>query len=342
MRERTERIHGPFKHRNKWRLRITAADGTRSYRSYPSEAEALADLALYREEFDGRTVSAAVDEYLEHLRSRGRKASTVTTARYRLRGLLRVADRDLPLTRLTVAAAKRLLEQRRDETSADTQHGEIAVASTFASWCVAQGWLPGDPFADLEASGPRATGKDQLRIDEARRFVEVALNEGSKHGLAAAIALLLGCRASEITDRVVRDVDDGARVLWIERGKTRSATRQLEVPECLRQRLTELCAGRRPDERLFGLNERGNPCDRHWLLRHAKRFCRAAGVPVITVHGLRGTQASLAVRAAPAEHVAAQLGQVGPAVTRRHYFAPGAEQTGRQRAALSVLIGGAA
>jgi len=47
---------------------------------------------------------------------------------------------------------------------------------------------------------------------------------------------------------------------------------------------------------------------------------------------LRGTQASIAVRAMPTEHVAAALGQTGPEVTRRHYLAPGAEQDGQQRA----------
>jgi hypothetical protein len=40
------------------------------------------------------------------------------------------------------------------------------------------------------------------------------------------------------------------------------------------------------------------------------------------------------------EHVAAALGQTGPAVTRRHYLAAGAEQDGKQRAALSVITGG--
>jgi hypothetical protein len=36
------------------------------------------------------------------------------------------------------------------------------------------------------------------------------------------------------------------------------------------------------------------------------------------------------------EHVAAALGQTGPAVTRRHYLAAGAKQDGKQRAALRL------
>jgi integrase len=141
-------------------------------------------------------------------------------------------------------------------------------------------------------------------------------------------------RASEITNRVVRDVDDDARVLWIERAKSKAGERHLEVPEVLRPRLAALIAGRRGDEPLFPDR------DRHWVGYHVRRLCRAAGVPVVCPHGLRGTQASIAVRAVPAEHVAQQLGQTGPAVTRRHYLAAGAEQDGRQRAALQVLAGG--
>lgn len=97
-------------------------------------------------------------------------------------------------------------------------------------------------------------------------------------------------------------------------------------------------AVRRPRRRrappLFG------DVDRHWLGYHVRRLCRAAGVPVVCPHGLRGTQSSISALAVPVEHVAVALGQTGPAVTRRHYLAAGAGQDGRQRAALRVLSGG--
>ena len=186
----------------------------------------------------------------------------------------------------------------------------------------------------LEVTGTRARGKAQLRIDEARRFVETALREGDARGLAAAMALLMGLRASEITNRAVRDVDDAARVLWIERAKTRAGDRRLEVPEVLRPQLAALVAGRAPDAPLFGDH------DRHWVGYHVRRLCRLAKVPVVCPHGLRGTQSSIAARAVPVEHVAAALGQTGPAVTRRHYLAAGAEQDDKQRAALRVITGG--
>lgn len=341
-RERTDKIYGPFKHGRRWRVVLVGADGTRSH---PSEGEGgpsgfatreAADVYVdeWRKDADERTIAGAVDEYLAHLRARGKRPGTVTTAWYRLRGLLRVADRDRALRSLTPRLARELLERRRPEVVTDTQVGELAAARGFGTWCVTRGWLPAEPFAGLEHEGTRARGKAQLRIDEARRYVARALDEDTPAGLAAAIALLMGMRASEITGRVVRDVDDGARVLWIERAKSRKGDRHLEVPEVLRPRLAELVAGRGGGEPLFG------DVDRHWLYRHVRRLCKAAGVPVVCTHGLRGTQASISVLAVPAEHVAAALGQTGPAITRRHYLAAGAEQSGRQRSALRILAGG--
>lgn len=62
-------------------------------------------------------------------------------------------------------------------------------------------------------------------------------------------AFLLGLRASEVTDRVVRDLDDEGRLLWIEFGKTRRSRRTLEVPALLRPHLPRLAKGRAADDK---------------------------------------------------------------------------------------------
>jgi len=82
--------------------------------------------------------------------------------------------------------------------------------------------------------------------------------------------------------------------------------------------------------------------DRHWVGYHVRRLCRLcrlAKVPVVWPHGFRGTQSCIAAHAVPVEHVAAAHGQTGPAVIRRHYLAAGAEQYGKQHAALRVITG---
>jgi integrase len=97
--------------------------------------------------------------------------------------------------------------------------------------------------------------------------------------VAALTAFLMGMRASEVTDRVVRDLDDNGKLLWIEVGKTKRSRRTLEVPALLRPYLLALAKDRAPDEQLItrGNSTRGNKHGRHWLLRHVRLLCEEAG-----------------------------------------------------------------
>ena len=70
--------------------------------------------------------------------------------------------------------------------------------------------------------------------------------------MAAVTALLLGCRASEVLQLRVRDLDCGGTKLWF-------AARDPDVPEVLRPRLLRLTADRAPDAYLFGLGSTGKP-----------------------------------------------------------------------------------
>jgi len=332
--DRQERAYGPYRHGRRWRVVLVGSDGRRGRRSFESETLALKYIDRFAAKTDTRAVSAAVDEYVRHLRDRGLRDGSVATVAFRLRALLRTTDRERSLRTLTPNAARDLYERRCAEIAPETQRQELATASSFAAWATKQGWIRSDPFAGIEATRARARRKPQHRIDEARKFVDVALGEGSASGLAATIAVITGLRASEITDRVVRDVDDGARVLWIDHAKSKAGERQLEIPEMLRKPLARLVAGRAGGERLFGR------VDRHWLYYHVRRLCKLAGVPVVCSHGLRGTWSSISAGVQPIEHVARALGHADVAVTRRHYLARGAEQLGQQRAVMRVLTGG--
>ena len=74
----------------------------------------------FRDKADDRTIGIAVDAYLDHLRSQGRRPGTVTTARYRLHGLLRIDEHDRHLHMLTPRHARELLARRRGEAAVDT------------------------------------------------------------------------------------------------------------------------------------------------------------------------------------------------------------------------------
>lgn len=89
-------------------------------------------------------------------------------------------------------------------------------------------------------------GKEQLRIDEARKWMVEAHRQadaGQAGAVAAMTALVMGMRASEIVSRVVRDLDDGGALLWIPDSKTLAGRRKLQVPEFLQPYLVELARG---------------------------------------------------------------------------------------------------
>ena len=69
-RDEKERIYGPYKHGNRWRIVIRRPDGEASTLSFASEAEAQAVVDAAREEVEGRTVKLAIDAYLERMRGR--------------------------------------------------------------------------------------------------------------------------------------------------------------------------------------------------------------------------------------------------------------------------------
>lgn len=335
-----DRIHGPYKHRRQWRVIEVRADGSRALVSFATEAEALKYIAAARRVAIGQTVGSAVTEYLDSLRAtpgRGglvRRESTVRLAGWRLVALLRLPAEDRPLGTLTRSVARSLFERRSAEVKPDTLQGELATVDRWVRYCIDRGYLGNNPFDGLVVMGERSAGKPQLRIDEARRFLDTALAEESREGLAAALALLTGMRATEITGLLVHDLDDGGRVLWVadnavRRLKTRKQ-RQLAVPSLLVPYLQALAAGKAQDARLWG------DVDRHWLHYHVSRLCEKAGVPLVTPHGLRGTWATLARGVLPTDGVAATLGNL-PKVSERNYIAPGAAESADSRAVEGIL-----
>ena len=110
-------------------------------------------------------------------------------------------------------------------------------------------------------------------------------------------------RASEIVSRVVRDLDDGGALLWIPDSKTLAGRRKLQVPDFLQPYLVKLARGRDSQAALLGEHWRDWP--RKWV----QRICKAAGVPKVTAHGMRGLHGTLAVDSGITSHaVASALG----------------------------------
>lgn len=334
------RVLGPYPKRDKWRLVVRDERGAESFVTYATKDEAEQVKRALERELSGtssRSIADALDAYEVYLRDvKQNKPTSVRTTLIRLRTFF--VDEELALLDLTPKRAAALYLNLSKAQATDSHRNTLAEAKTFLRWCVQQKWLAANPLAEVIAVGKRRHGKPQLRIDEARRWLTVAgelAGQGDEGAIAAMVTLLLGLRCSEVVSRVVRDLDDGGRLLWIPDSKTPAGRRTLEVPEQLRPHLLALAEAKLPAALLFGQHWRD------WPRKQVQRICALAKVPTVCAHAMRGLHSTLAVEAGTTPHVvAASLGHESPSVTLRSYVAPGSAEQAKARRVLTVLHGG--
>lgn len=336
---RPKRILGPYRERDGWRVILVEA-GVRTSTKTLSEEDAWRvkqELERELESCERERVSSLVTRYLEALSKKGNKQSSIDVTAIRIKSMLHGLEH---IHELTPSRAQKLYDSLCARTSratgrslrVDTHRNTLAEAKTFGRWCVKVGVLKKNPFESVEPSGRRSHGKTQLRIDEARAFCRTAhdlAEQGDVGAVVALVALLMGLRASEIIQRVGRDVDDGGRLLWIPCAKTKAGRRQVEIPSELQPYFREL-SQRAPGElRLFGDHLRD------WPRRQVLRICRLARVPPVCAHSMRGLHSTLAIAAGQSPHaVAKSLGHHNASVTLQSYALPG---TGQQAIAARAL-----
>ncbi len=327
----------------------------RRQRGFASRTDAAAFLARLRTALaDGTceavvvasdvTVGAAIAAYGHHLAEKGNKPGPMADTLYRLRAFFTEHDERLSaLTSVRCSAYYEALRTRVTRTgkpyAVDSHRNMLAEARSLLKWCVtARRWLPKNPLEGTEGKGKRRHGKPQLRIDEARKWMAKAVelaDAGEAGAVAAMVALLLGMRASEIVSRVVRDLDDEGRMLWIPDSKTEAGKRTLRVPEVLRPYLQALAEAKGPGRLLFGEHWRDWP--REWV----QRICKAAGVPVVSAHSMRGLHSTLAMEAGvTGAVVASSLGHESVSTTITSYAKADAVSAAQQGRTLAVLEGG--
>lgn len=326
-RKAIERAHGPYAHGRRWRVVCTGA-GARRLESFATEDEARAFILAFNAGREGQTVSDALDSYLEHRRARGHRERTLRLVE---NAVERMVPIDTRIDAVGVSAARRMYRQISEGPDAyapDTHHLSLRYATLL--WDFLE--TPTNPWRHVERIGQAATGKEQLTLDESRQLVATCSSDGRPVAAATLLCLMLALRAGEVVALVGRDIDDGGRLLHVWRGKTKRARRSLSVPEVLQPLLRELARNAGAHGRLF-------PRGLSWVGYAVETMCDRAGVTVVCPHGLRGTHATLATSAGTtAQVVADALGHAGPAVTRRHYIAPGTEDDAGARALGTRLV----
>jgi integrase len=322
-------VSGPYRDRDKWRL-IVIEGGKRKalIAATRKEAERIkAKLSQAITARADRTIGELLSEYEAYLTTE----RAARTAPIRRRQLERFLGSEQTIGSFTAMRAADLYTAEcerltvRGRPSAPAAHQTyLAESKRFFRWAVSKGYASSNPFADVRPVGRPKVGKTQLRIDEARRFVTVAMaaaQKGDRLALAALLALMLGARANEVLQRKTRDVDDGAAILWIPYGKTENAKRRLTLPHVVRPLVQLLTEGKPAEGYLFGTRrDPSMPYSDTRLWDRIGELCEEANVPRVCTHSLRGLHATLSVSAGmTSEHVAASLGHASFAITAKHY-----------------------
>lgn len=347
MRRQRRRAYGPYPHRRQFRVVVVQDTGKKVAHLLRTQAEALELIEAVEAEVGPAdaptTIEGAIDKYEVRRRELGRQPTTLATTSYRLKKLLEPVLKLAP-PRLTPERCAELYRTMTGGAAVDTHRNALAEAKTFAKWMMKQHWTKANPWAGVEGEGERKAGPDakpQLRIDEARRWMDRALELGAagKQGaIAALLTVTLGLRCSEIIRLAVRDVDDGGTLLWVAasgRGKTKAARRQLTIPAVLRPLLKASAKDKLPAARLLGEHYR------KWPWSWVRRICAEAKVPLVCAHAMRGLYGTLGMAASSTpELVAASLGHTSPKVTMRSYADKGKVAAARAAKAMEVLEGG--
>lgn len=351
MAQRTKgrRVLGPYRISGpRWRIIVVEESGSRTARNFETETEAVEVVRSLNREIrkaDETTIAEAKERYEVYLRDeKQNKERSYTATLWRL-GIF-FPDAEISLSALTPPKCAGYYAGLRSRTTkygkplaTDSHRNILAEAKTFLKWSVERGYLRTNPLEGVQGTGKRRHGKPQLRIDEARRWQARAMelaDQGEEGAIAALVTLVMGLRAGEVVSRIVRDLDDGGRLLWIPDSKTEAGKRTLQVPDLLRDHLVGLAEGKKPGDLLFGYH------DRNWPRKWVARICKVAGVPRVTAHGMRGLHGTLAVETGLSAHaVAAALGHESVTTTLQSYAKAGAGASVRQQKVLTVLAGGA-
>ena len=131
---------------------------------------------------------------------------------------------------LTEEQASKLYQQQVEDFSPHwTAYRDGNAASfpvggaAFWVWAIGKGYAKMNPWMKSPQSGEKANvGKPQLRIDEAQKARSGGDAESTewRPSITGCVAdVVIGTPAGEVAARVVRDIDDDGRVLWIPSGE---------------------------------------------------------------------------------------------------------------------------
>jgi integrase len=370
-RDEEARVLGPYwvERRQAWRIKTVDPRGNGGRgRSVDRYFESWEDADKWRKLNEerlkllaGKTLERAIPAYDAHLAEKGTGAISRKETVRRLRAFF--PDLSTLVGRIDEERAKQLYaEFRQRKTPERTKKDGTVVPGhpisvsyhrsalinvrSFYNFCVEQKWSATNPFVSVKGIGRRNRGKKKHTGDETRKlyaYLIIKAQAGDRAALGVLMALLMALRSSDLTRRLVRDVDLDATQLNVTEGKTEKSNEPRVIPDVLQPLVRKLVAGRSPFEPLFKTpyTESGHHT-RRWLEEAMGRFCKAVGLPYVCPHALKSTAGTvLAKRGALANQIAEHLShEDAEATTMKHYVSRSDVEQAQLARAAEVITGG--
>jgi integrase len=317
------------------------------YREKDEADEVAEQLRLKLLQLEAITLQHAVTQYEQHLVDKN-TIGYVETIR-RLRAFF--PDLQLLVGRVTPERAREYYEVFRRRLRPDGKPISVSYhraalinARSLFTWCVEKGWITLNPFAAVKGIGKRKRGKDKHTVDELKKIFLFCLDRAADHDaeLAVLSAFLLALRSSDLTRRVVRDVDAGATQLNIHDGKSDKTNEPREIPVALQPFYRARVQGRKPFEPLFPTPyTKSGHHTRRWLEEAMVRICEAVGVPYRCPHSLKSAAGTvLAKRGALANQIVDHLSHTEGSTTFGHYVDRALVDQAQAERVFQVIAGG--
>jgi integrase len=350
----------------RWVAAVRLPGGRRLWRYGASEREARARLSeLLRRQGAGllaapsrMTVGEWVERWLE------RKASTVRPKTVRIyTQVLGCLTAEVGAVRLDRCGPLLLAEAFRRMAARGVGSRVREQAYVYGKSCFAEavrvGALAQNPFDRIAKPKHEGRQRPEWSPAEAARFLAACERSRLRYAGMCALALLTGLRRGEAAGLEWRDVDFTGRRLAVRRQrlvvggtpgwgplKTKAARRLVPLSEravgLLRRQWESLPEERRRPEAPVFCTDRGTPPHPDNLKRTLWALCREAGVPVVSLHQLRHTFASLAAAGGlDPVTLARVLGHSRPSTSLDIYAYPlgGERAAGAVERALTVAVG---
>lgn len=282
------------------------------------------------------TFTEAAPEYLA-ASEKLKKASTIESDIYRLRGICKARWAKKPLRAVTTIDVQRWLERRRQQVSVATVNRDHSTASALYKWAIAMGYATDNPFRSVPKASEKGRERTMfLTVEECRALLEATT--GSLHAFLH-LGLHTGFRKGELCSLTWDSVDFDLARIHVEPDKAKSG-RGRYVPmsphaaALLRELLARRPKGARTNHVI--LTNRGRPLNnealrRRWkaLRRRSIRGISPTRLKAVSAHVLRHTYASHLASAGVALTTIAQLlGHSSAYVTERYaHLCPSPDDT---------------